>query len=531
MKIKKTHPAIMFGGAALAVLVVIALVVCTALFAPMRYAPDDRVFEKSWATDNNGYAKEGADVERLISVRPTPLQVEYSNMGYYSFIHYGMNTFTDREWGTGEEDPAQFNPIKVDTDQWVRVLKESGSQGVIFTVKHHDGFCLWPSAYTEHSIKNSPYMDGKGDIVKQVSDSCKKYGMKFGIYLSPWDMHEETYGTDAYNDFFVNQLTELCTNYGELFAIWFDGAKGEDAPDFEYDLDRYFAVIRELQPNCVIANQGPDVRWIGNEAADTRESEWSVISRGSESAEAIEARSQQNADDTSKLQAVASDAEDVGSREVVLQYKTLAFKPAEADVSIRKGWFYHESEDNTVKSAETLTDMYYRTVGGNAFFLLNVPPNREGVIAEPDVQVLQAFGKQIADDFSKPIENASVMVGNANDMRQNEQAGALLNGDTSYMFEDNAYILDIDLEKPCTISRVVLQEDLAYSQRIEAFDVYVKTDGYYKKADACTVVGSKKICKLDENRRNPEKAEGIRIVIRQSRSNPVLRSIQLYEKP
>lgn len=513
------------------ILLIAAIIILCILFIPVRTGAGGSVFEKGWATDNNGYAKDGPDVERLISVLPTELQVQYSDMGYYSFIHYGMNTFTDSEWGTGDEDPAQFCPTTVDTDQWVRVLKDSGSKGVIFTVKHHDGFCLWPSAYTEHSIKNSPYMDGKGDIVKQVSDSCKKYGMKFGIYLSPWDMHEETYGTEAYNDFFVNQLTELCTNYGELFTIWFDGAKGEDAPDFEYDLDRYFDVIHRLQPNCVIANQGPDVRWIGNEAADTRKSEWSVISKGSESAQAIEERSQQGEDDTEKLQAVHWAAEDVGSREVVLQYKNLIFKPAEADVSIRQGWFYHADQDSAVKSADTLTDMYYRTVGGNAFLLLNVPPNKDGVIAEPDIQALKEFGRQIAFDFSRPVEECTVTVGNNTDMHADAQADTLLTADGSYMFGDDEYILDIDFEGEREISRVVLKEDISYSQRIEAFDVYAKVNGKYQKLESSTTIGSGRICRLDRHLKNPANAQGIRIVIRQSRSNPVLRSVQLYEKP
>ena len=512
------------------VLLAAAIVTLCVLFVPVRISAENSVFEKGWATDNNGYEINGPDVERLISVRPTELQTTFSDLGYYSFIHYGMNTFTGEEWGTGQEDPSQFCPTNVDTDQWVRVLKESGSKGVIFTAKHHDGFCLWPSAYTEHSIKNSPYMDGKGDIVKQMADSCKKYGMKFGIYLSPWDMHEETYGTDAYNDYFVNQLTELCTHYGELFTIWFDGAKGEDAPDFTYDFDRYYQVIRELQPNCAISNQGPDVRWIGNEAGIARESEWSVISKGSESAEAIEARSQKGEDQADQLQSVAYDAEDVGSREVVLQYKNLIFKPAEADVSIRPGWFYHADQDDQVKSVEKLCDMYYKNVGGNSFLLLNVPPNQEGVIAEPDVEALRAFGEQIAHDFSKPVQNVCLTVGSAAEMHADGQADAILT-DGSYMMKDGEYILDLDFDGEKEISRVVLKEDISYSQRVEAFDVYAKVNGKYQKLEECTVIGSQKICRLDQNLKNPSKAEGIRIVIRQSRSNPVLRSIQLYEKP
>lgn len=261
-------------------------------------------FDESRGFDmkNNAYALNGDEVNRLIAVKPSKNQLAFSDMEYYSFIHYGMNTFTGNEWGDGTDDPSVFNPETVDTDQWARVLKESGSKGIIFTAKHHDGFCLWQTAYTDYSIKNSPYMDGKGDIVKQVAESCKKYGLKFGIYLSPWDRNSKDYGTDAYNDYYINQLTELCTNYGDIFCFWLDGAKGDDVEDFNYDFNRYFEVIHKLQPNAVISICGEDVRWIGNEAGTTRQSEWSVVSKGNESL------------DGSKIEAIDSTAEDLGSQ-------------------------------------------------------------------------------------------------------------------------------------------------------------------------------------------------------------------------
>ncbi|MBR5497714.1 MAG: alpha-L-fucosidase [Clostridia bacterium] len=216
------------------------------------------------------------EVKRYLSVRPSPRQLAWNEMKYYNFIHFGVNTFTNREWGDGTEDESIFNPTALDTDQWCRVLKDSGSKGIIFTAKHHDGFCLFDSAYTDHSVMKSPY--GK-DIVKELSESCKKYGLKLGLYLSPWDRHEKKYGTDEYNDFFINQLTEICTKYGELFCLWFDGACGEGANGKKqvYDWDRYYSVIRELQPNAVITICGPDVRWIGNEGGRVRDAEWSVI--------------------------------------------------------------------------------------------------------------------------------------------------------------------------------------------------------------------------------------------------------------
>lgn len=517
------------GLAAVCAALIAAIITVCVLYIPVRYQADNKRFALGWATDNNGYDKNSEEVNRLISVVPTELQTKFSDLGYYSFIHYGMNTFTDVEWGTGEESPSQFTPTTVDTDQWVQALKASGSKGIIFTAKHHDGFCLWPSKYTEHDIANSPYQDGKGDIVKQLADSCKKYGVKFGIYLSPWDMHEETYGTDAYNDYFVNQLTELCTNYGELFTIWFDGARGDGIPGDFYDFDRYYEVIRKLQPNCAISNVGPDVRWIGNEAGVARKSEWSVVSKGNESAEAVAAKSQKTQAGAKDLQAVAYDAEDVGSREVVSQYKNLIFKPAEADVSIRKGWFYHADQDNTVKSVDKLVDMYYKNVGGNSFLLLNVPPSKNGVIEAPDVQALKEMGDRLQKDFSKPVE-ATLKVGNAEETKDNVVANSILS-DGSYKLKDDEYILDFDFEGEKEITRVVLRENISYSQRVEAFDVYAKVNGKYQLIEAGTVIGSMRIVRMDQNRKNPGKAEGIRIVVRQSRSNPVLRSVQLFEKP
>ena len=233
-------------------------------------------------------------------------------MEYYSFIHFGINTINNVEWGKGSENIAAFNPKKLDTDQWCSVLKETGSKGVIITAKHHDGFCLWATKETDHCVTNTPF---KKDIVKMLSDSCKKYGLEFGIYLSPWDRHEKTYGTEEYNDFYIRQLKELCTNYGEVFCFWFDGACGEgpNGKKQVYDWQRYYSTIRELQPNAVISVCGPDVRWIGNEAGKVRESEWSVIPAYSEKADAVMEKSQKN-DDGGKQVLVLNEREtDLGS--------------------------------------------------------------------------------------------------------------------------------------------------------------------------------------------------------------------------
>lgn len=472
-------------------------------------------FAKGWSNDNNGYPNSGPEVERLTNIVPSARQLAYAELEYYTFIHYGMNTFTNSEWGTGKETPGQFNPKTIDTDQWAEAVKASGSKGIIFTAKHHDGFCLFPSDYTEHDVASSPYQGGKGDVVRALAESCRKYGLKFGVYLSPWDMHEPTYGSDAYNDYFVHQLTELCTRYGDLFAIWLDGAKGENAPDFTYDFDRYYEVIRRYQPNAVIAVSGPDVRWIGNEAGNARVSEWSVVTANDEALDPA----------LGSLPHISYDAPDMGSRDIVSQYKNLKWYPAEADVPIRPGWFWHAGENLKVKTAGTLMDLYYKTVGGNASLLLNVSPNKNGVIPKLDTLTLKAFGDRIRREFSDSIVQ-SLRVGNNAGMRQPDALNSLLTESTqSYAFGGDEYILDCQLDGERQLSSVVLREDLRMSERVEEFDVYVKTARGFVHAGEGTVIGNRRIVRLPLTL---PKTDCVRIVIRQSRGNPVLRSVGVY---
>lgn len=301
----------------------------------MKKLIDKKQLLTAWCNDNNSYPAHSDEVTRITAVRPTDKQIELMEMGYYSFIHFGINTFNNREWGTGKEDISVFNPENLDTDQWCEILKKSGSKGVIFTAKHHDGFCLFDTEYTDHNIMNTPF---KKDIVSLLSESCKRHSLKLGIYLSPWDMHEKTYGTDQYNDYFVSQLTELCTKYGDIFVFWFDGACGEgkNGKKQVYDWNRYYEVIRKLQPDAVIANCGPDVRWIGNEAGKVRESEWNVIPLTDKDNDNVMENSQQNADEAPCY--MKETEQDMGSREVLEKHSRLIFKPAEADVSINLGW-------------------------------------------------------------------------------------------------------------------------------------------------------------------------------------------------
>ncbi|MDR0532044.1 MAG: alpha-L-fucosidase [Oscillospiraceae bacterium] len=491
-----------------------------------KYPAGDYGFSLGYGTNNNGFPKDSAEVRRLVSVTPSQKQLDYLEMEYYSFIHFGMNTMTDVEWGTGKESPSQFNPEKLDTNQWCEALKASGSKGIILTAKHHDGFCLWPSAYTEHSIRNSPYKNGAGDIVKELADSCKKYGLKFGIYLSPWDMHEPSYGKAAYHDFFVNQLRELMNpeRYGEIFCVWFDGARGEDAvvdPDFAYDFARYYAVIKELQPNAVTAVSGEDVRWVGNEAGVARESEWSVVSRGN----AATQKFQQNAKDGEELKGVVYDAEDTGSRALLENYQDLIFKPAEVDVSIRPGWFYHE--DQKPKSLEHLLRIYYKAVGGNSSLLLNVPPNKDGLIAEKDVRRLAELGRALRKSTETPVAVTAITAGDAKQMQPDDRLRALLQEQgESYELGPDRYIVDFQFGEKKRIGRIDLREDLRFSQRVELFEFWAKTSAGWVLLSDSTVIGNRKIIMLNGAR----STDCIRLIIKQSRGNPHLRWVGFYEK-
>lgn len=441
-------------------------------------------------------------------------------MEYYSFIHFGINTINNVEWGKGSENIAAFNPKKLDTDQWCSVLKETGSKGVIITAKHHDGFCLWATKETDHCVTNTPF---KKDIVKMLSDSCKKYGLEFGIYLSPWDRHEKTYGTEEYNDFYIRQLKELCTNYGEVFCFWFDGACGEgpNGKKQVYDWQRYYSTIRELQPNAVISVCGPDVRWIGNEAGKVRESEWSVIPADKEKEEAIMENSQQTDDGGKEVSKTDERDADLGSREVLRNHSELVFKPAEADVSINLGWFWHGNLYYLFKrnrTAKDLADIYFKTVGGNATLLLNVPPNRDGLIDKREIRTLKKFKEMINAPFVSEITDYTLSV-----VDENTEERAVSDKECC-SFGDNEYILKAAFSKEEEVSTLVLREDLRFSQRIESFEIYAKLNGEYKKIGNGTVIGSKKILFLKEKVKTSE----LLIAVTGTRGNPVIRDIAFY---
>lgn len=456
-------------------------------------------FIKNWTSYNNGVPLNDEKVQRYISVLPSEQQIKLAEKPFYIFFHFGMNTATAREWGTAVESVDDFTIKKINAGQWIKCIQAAGATGVILTCKHHDGFCLWESEYTDFSVKNSGF---EGDIVKEVSLACKKAGLDFGVYLSPWDMHEASYGTDAYNDYFCNQLTELLTKYGDINEVWFDGAKGANARAFEYDWQRYYTLIRKLQPNANIAICGPDIRWVGNEGGKTRKSEFSVVPASLCMAETISKHSQQSEGDAAKLQKITSTDEDLGSRAVLDKADSLVWYPAEVDVSIRKGWFYKKKENRTVKSVRKLLDIYINSVGNNCTLLLNVPPTDKGVIYHKDAMRLKELGRRIKEITEKPIIVQKLgMLG-----------------------EKDGYI-DFEFDSVKKLKYVIISEDITYSQRVEAFDIYIKkADGKYKKASSGTVIGSKKIIKIKSKR-----CVGARFVIRQSRSNPVIKEIGFYE--
>ena len=442
----------------------------------------------------------GATLDQKVAMAarlvPSPQQLEWQQMELTAFLHFGINTFTDREWGDGTEDPALFNPTELDAEQWVRTLKDAGFKMVLLTAKHHAGFCRWPTKPTRHSVASSPWKGGKGDVVKELRDACTKYGMKFGVYLSPWDRNAECYGdSPRYNQFFIEQLTELLTNYGEVHEVWFDGANGEgpNGKKQEYDWDAFYKTIQRLQPKAVMAIMGDDVRWVGNEKGIGRETEWSatVLTPG------IYARSAEN----NKRLGVFGKAKDLGSRQMLTNATELFWYPSEVDVSIRPGWFWHEKENDKVKSLKHLTDIYFQSVGCNSVLLLNIPPDRRGLIHEADVARLREFAAYRRQAF-------------ANNAVQNGQTPW-----TARAGEQREYAL-----KPgSTINVVLLQEDIARGQRVEDFTVEARVGGTWQQLGKGTTVGYKRMLRFPA-----VESDTIRLTIGQTRLEANIANVAAY---
>ena len=466
--------------------------------------------------------------KKLVKCHPSARQLAVEEMEFYAFAHFTVNTFTDKEWGDGTEPESVFNPTELDADQWVDALKSAGIKGLILTCKHHDGFCLWPSAYTEHSVKNSPYKGGAGDVVREVSEACARGGIKFGVYLSPWDRNAQVYGQGKpYDDYFCNQLTELLTQYGDIFTVWFDGACGEgpNGKKQVYDWNRYYALIRELQPDAAIAISGPDIRWCGNEAGDTRESEWAVLPTSVSIEDEVAANSQTSDDASFREKKISEMDRDLGSRTLMQRANGLVWRPSETDTSIRPGWFYHAHEDDKVRSVETLLDIWYRTVGGNSTLLLNIPPDRRGLFHEVDVERLRGMGEYIRRTFANNFAEDAVITAdsdNGYDLPENIRDDTY---DTYYKPFDgeNAVTLNIRLSESRSVTHVVIKECIPMSQRIEKYAIDAKVNGEWTEVACGTTVGYKKIVKFDA-----VETDEIRIRILDSRVCPIISFVGVY---
>ena len=464
------------------------------LMASCASQPKQELYEKYVAFPADATVEQKIDmVSRLV---PTAQQLEWQQMEFTAFLHFGMNTFTGNEWGHGTDSPELFNPSELDCEQWVKALKDGGFKMALLTAKHHDGFCLWPTATTEYSVKNSPWKDGKGDVVRELRDACEKYGMKFGVYLSPWDRNAVSYGdSPAYNKFFIEQLTELLSNYGEVHEVWFDGACGEgpNGKKQEYDWTAILAKIRELQPKAVTAIMGDDVRWVGNEGGMGRDTEWSatMMAPGSYTHK-NEAMAALGIDNMSK---------DLGSRELLAKSQEAYWYPSEVDVSIRPGWFYHADQDERVRSLANLVNIYYRSVGCNSVLLLNIPPDRRGLIHEVDVQRIKELSEYIGKTF------ATNYVENGNKMWQAEAGQSK----------------EYNVKAGAMVNTFLIQEDITQGQRVEDFLVEVYSNGAWQYAAEGTTVGYKRLLRFSDCQ--PEK---IRVTLRGARATANISNVGLY---
>ncbi len=451
-----------------------------------------------------------AIVDKASRVVPSPNQVAWQRREFIGFAHFGMNTFTDREWGDGTESPSLFNPADFDARQWVRVFKDAGMKMLILTAKHHDGFCLWPTATTTHSVKSSPWRNGTGDVVGEVSRACRDAGLAFGVYVSPWDRHEASYGdSPRYNEYFRAQLRELLTGYGEIAEVWFDGANGE-GPNGKrqvYDWPSYYRVVRALRPKAVIFGMAPDVRWVGTESGYGRETEWSVIPLTLRDAGAIRAGAPHPLDDAFAPGDLT--AADLGSREAIRQASVLAWYPAETDVSIRPGWFYHAAQDARVKAPEKLVDIYFSSVGRNGVLLLNVPPDTRGRISDADAASLAGMRALIERTFgggAAPAPPARVPAA----------TGA-----------------PVAFESPVTggaaFDVAMLQEDITQGQRVEAFRLDLCSGGECREFARGTTIGHKRLLRFPVVQVAPAQAGArVRLTIEQSRGIPVISRLSVH---
>ena len=464
-------------------------------------------------------AKEKVKAPEPLLPVPEQKQIDWQKMETYAFIHFGLNTFNDREWGYGDSDPMTFNPTRLDCEQWAKTLVAAGMKGVILTAKHHDGFCLWPFAGNDYNISRSPYKQGKGNIVKELSEACRKYGLKFAVYLSPWDRSRAEYATPDYLPYFYAQLRDLLTNYGPVFEVWFDGANGGDgyyggARDTRtidrknyYNYPRIFQILDSLQPQAVVfGDGGPGCRWVGNEKGFAGETNWSFLRKG---------EVYPGYPKYPELQYGHADGNQ--------------WTAAECDVSIRPGWFYHPEEDGKVKSPEQLTDLYYRSVGHNATLLLNFPVDRDGLINPIDSANAVNFHKIIERELTHNIvAGMTPQVSNSRGKGFEAKAMTDSSWDTYWATSDGVNSADITFmfKKPQLMNRIMLQEYIPLGQRVKKFAVEYLDGTQWKpvsQGEETTTIGYKRLLRF-----HTVESKGIRVRILDSRGPICLNNVGVY---
>jgi alpha-L-fucosidase len=442
---------------------------------------------------------------------PSERQLRWQALEACAFVHFGVNTFTDREWGDGRESPEVFQPEELDCAQWARVCKEAGLRGIVLTAKHHDGFCLWPSAHTEHDVASSSWRAGRGDVVDELAAACRAEGLLLGVYLSPWDRNSPLYGdSERYDDHYVAQLEELLTGYGEIFEVWWDGACGEGPNGRRqvYDWERYRATVRRLQPGAVIfSDVGPDVRWVGNEAGRAGETCWGMLSPAGHEPGL-----------RAPPQAELNQGDEEGTHWI----------PAECDVSIRPGWFHHPAEDGAVKTVTELLDIWHASVGRGANLLLNLPVDRRGRVHETDARHLREW--RAALDRIYAVDLARGARASASNVRGGHAAYGPENvldddPDTYWATDDDvgAATLELGFPRPVRLDRIRLEEPLRLGQRVRAFEVEARTSGAWRVVARGTTIGARRILVFA-----PVAAEAVRVNLRSARACPALSAVGSY---
>jgi alpha-L-fucosidase len=444
---------------------------------------------------------------------PTPAQQSWQQLEYYAFIHFGINTFTDHEWGEGRAPATEFNPTSLDCRQWARVVKAAGMKGIILTAKHHDGFCLWPSATTNYSVKYSNWKNGRGDVLKELSEACKEQGLKFGVYISPWDRNHPQYGAPVYNRIYKDQWREVLTGYGEVFEAWMDGAN-DGKKRMVYDFYGFFDAVKKLQPNALIfSDAGPDIRWVGNEKGFAGETNWSMRDNEGSFPGFAEEKALNTGDENGTV-----------------------WLPAECDVSIRPGWFYHANEDDKLKTVSQLMDIYYRSVGGNANLLLNIGVDRRGLVNENDVKRLMEFKQAREAAFQTNLiaglagNKASIAASNVRGRDAGYGGDKALDGNPStYWATDDGVAsasLVFDFGREIAFNRFLAQENIALGQRVKRFSLQTWENGAWRTIASQSTIGAKRILRFER-----VTTAKLKFVIDEARACPTITNLEIYDSP